>query len=103
MAVTCCLAAKALHSGRLVHRDLRLDNVVQLGPQQFVVIDLESAAWISIKPLPQEFSRVLCTCTSSTLDEAGWDIPDTACARVPVLMLCTCLILFMFLLSGRLM
>lgn len=44
MATACCRAAQLLHTAKLVHRDLRLPNVVQLGPQHYMVIDLESVA-----------------------------------------------------------
>ncbi|KAK9810814.1 hypothetical protein WJX73_009499 [Symbiochloris irregularis] len=68
LAVACCSAAEALHTRELVHRDMRMPNVVQLGPRQYCVIDLESAARISTGPLPQNFEEVLRTCTPAALD-----------------------------------
>lgn len=68
MAVACCSAAKVLHDKQLVHRDLRLPNVVQLGPRQYMVIDLESAAWASNAALPKDFQFKLRTCTVVALN-----------------------------------
>lgn len=102
MAVTCCYAARALHSKGFVHRDLRLANLVQLGPQQFIVIDLESAARISQDLLPQDFSSVLRTCTSSALDEARCGTLHLIDAHVlPSWLLGTCSLLLMASLTGR--
>ena len=59
------------HDDKLVHRDLRLPNVVQLGHQQYMVIDLESVASFAAEPLPEDFHHVLKTCTAEALDSAG--------------------------------
>lgn len=40
-----------------------------LGPQQYMVIDLESAAQVSSVPLPQDFRQKLRTCSPSALDD----------------------------------
>jgi len=71
LAVACCSAAQVLHDDKLVHRDLRLPNVVQLGHQHYMVIDLESVASSEAKPLPKNFHNVLKTCTAEALDKAG--------------------------------
>ena len=60
-----------LHDDKLVHRDLRLPNVVQLGHQHYMVIDLESVASAVAKPLPIDFHSVLKTCTAEALDDTG--------------------------------
>ena len=70
LAVACCSAAKVLHDNNLVHHDLRLPNVVQLGHEHYMVIDLESVASSAAKPLPQDFHNVLKTCTAEALDHA---------------------------------
>ncbi len=64
LAVACCSAAQVLHDNKLVHLDLRLPNVVQLGHKQYMVIDLESVASSAAKPLPKDFHNVLRTCTA---------------------------------------
>ena len=71
LAVACCSAAQVLHDDKLVHRDLRLPNVVQLGHQHYMVIDLESVASAVAKPLPIDFHNVLKTCTAEALDDTG--------------------------------
>ena len=71
LATACCTAAQILHTAKLVHRDLRLPNVVQLGPQQYMVIDLESVANEKAKRLPNNFHYVLKTCNVEALDAAG--------------------------------
>ena len=71
LAFACCSAAGILHRSHLAHRDLRLSNVVQLGPQQYMVIDLETVAWLSAEQLPQNFSQTLYTCTTAALDKGG--------------------------------
>ena len=71
LAVACCSAAQVLHDDKLVHRDLRLPNVVQLGHQHYMVIDLESVANSAAKPLPKDFHNVLTTCTAEALDNLG--------------------------------
>ena len=43
LALACCLAAKTLHAAGVVHRDLRLENVVRLDEHHWCVIDLEHA------------------------------------------------------------
>ncbi|DBB09237.1 TPA: hypothetical protein ACH3X3_007820 [Trebouxia sp. C0006] len=70
LAVACCSAAKVLHDYKLVHRDLRLPNVVQLGREHYLVIDLESVASTAAKALPQDFHNVLKTCNAEALDDA---------------------------------
>jgi len=70
LAVACCSAAQVLHDNKLVHLDLRLPNVVQLGHKQYMVIDLESVASSAAKPLPKDFHNVLRTCTAEALDNA---------------------------------
>lgn len=102
MAVTCCYAARALHARGLVHRDLRLANLVQLGPKHFTVIDLESAARVSPDSLPQDFSSFLRTCTSSALDEARFvtlqmSHPDMLQSWLPG----ACLLLLIAVLPGH--
>lgn len=69
LAVACCTAAKVLHSKGLVHRDMRLPNVVQLEALQYMVIDLESAARVSDDALPGGFERRLRTCSPAALDQ----------------------------------
>lgn len=71
MATACCTAAQVLHKVKLVHRDLRLPNVVQLGNQHYMVIDLESVAELSTSRLPEEFHCVLKTCKPEALDALG--------------------------------
>lgn len=68
MATACCSAAQVLHTVGLVHRDLRLPNVVQVGHQHYMVIDLESVADAAAGPLPDDFHLVLKTCTAEPLD-----------------------------------
>ncbi len=70
LAVACCSAAKVLHDYKLVHRDLRLPNVVQLGREHYMVIDLESVASTAAEALPQDFHNVLKTCSAEALDDA---------------------------------
>ncbi|KAK9841239.1 hypothetical protein WJX74_002390 [Apatococcus lobatus] len=72
LAVSCCQAAQTLHAKGLVHRDLRLDNVIQLGPLLYTVIDLESAARSSNSKLPQHFSSVLKSCSPAALDDGKY-------------------------------
>lgn len=70
MALACCQAAQILHSKDLVHRDLRWANIVQIGPAQYMVIDIESVATtVPLVKLPADFARVLRTCTQEALDE----------------------------------
>lgn len=71
LASPCCRTAHLLHSVKLVHRDLRMPNVVQLGHQHYMVIDLESAANLKAKCLPKNFHCVLKTCSAEALDAAG--------------------------------
>lgn len=65
-ALACCKAAAMLHAKGLVHRDMRLANIIELARRQYVVIDMESVAEASSAPLRDPF--VLKTCTPSTLD-----------------------------------
>lgn len=71
LATAVCTAAQMLHTVKLVHRDFRLPNVVQIGPQQYMVIDLESVADDVAKSLPKNFQHILKTCTAEALDAAG--------------------------------
>ncbi len=71
LASACCKAAQVLHANNLVHRDLRLPNVVQLAHHQYMVIDLESVAGLTQERLPEDFHHALKTCTSEALDAAG--------------------------------
>lgn len=74
-SVTCCHAAKILHDKQHVHRNLRVPNVVQLGPEQFTVIDLESVARVSDERLPEDFELKLRTRTPSVLNRRGCFTP----------------------------
>jgi serine/threonine protein kinase len=49
-----CEALSVLHEAGLVHRDVRLPNVVQVSQEQFVLIDLETVA-ASPFQLPEGF------------------------------------------------
>lgn len=60
-----------------MHRDLRLDNVVQLGLRQFRVIDLESVARVSEDALPEGAGLRACTPTPSTT--GGASPPSRTC------------------------
>lgn len=80
LAVACCTAAQILHAKGLVHRDLRMGNIVQRGPSQYLVIDLESVAWAVQAPLPHDFASVLRTCTPEALDDRRCDLLDWFCA-----------------------
>jgi serine/threonine protein kinase len=53
MAKNVCEALSVLHAG-LVHRDVRLPNVVQVSQEQFMLIDLERVAASPFR-LPQGF------------------------------------------------
>ncbi len=44
MAKNVCESLSVLHEAGLVHRDVRLPNVVQVSHKQFMLIDLESIA-----------------------------------------------------------
>jgi hypothetical protein len=54
MARACCQALKALHDDGIVHRDVRLANVVRLGPRQWMLIDYEHCGKAGA-PLPASF------------------------------------------------
>jgi len=54
MAKNVCEALSVLHEAGLVHRDVRLPNVVQVSQEQFMLIDLETVA-ASPFPLPEGF------------------------------------------------
>ena len=84
MASACCKAAQVLHTNKLVHRDFRLPNVVQLAHQQYMVIDLESVADVTAKRLPENFHNVLKTCNAEALDADGHFTPlsDMYCIGV---------------------
>lgn len=75
LGVACCSAAQVLHDDKLAHRDLRLPNVVQLGHQHYMMIDLESMANSAAKPLPKDFHDVLKTCTAEAVDNLGLFTP----------------------------
>lgn len=79
MASACCKAAQVLHRNKLVHRDFRLPNVVQLAHQQYMVIDLESVADVTAKRLPENFHNVLKTCNAKALDADGRFTPVLTC------------------------
>lgn len=44
LAICCCKAASLLHQAGVVHRDIRLDNVAQLGKHRYMLLDLETVA-----------------------------------------------------------
>ena len=71
LAVACCSTAQVLHDDKLVHRDLHLPNMIQLGHQHDRVIDLESVTNSAAKPLPKDFHNVRKTCTAEALDNLG--------------------------------
>jgi hypothetical protein len=54
MAKNVCEALSVLHEVGLVHRDVRLPNVVQVSQEQFMLIDLETVAAYPFR-LPQGF------------------------------------------------
>ncbi|KAH8966001.1 hypothetical protein BDL97_03G000300 [Sphagnum fallax] len=54
MAKNVCEALSVLHEAGLVHRDVRLPNVVQVSQEQFMLIDLETVAASPFR-LPQGF------------------------------------------------
>ncbi|CAM6019566.1 unnamed protein product [Sphagnum balticum] len=54
MAKNVCKALSVLHEAGLVHRDVRLPNIVQVSQEQFMLIDLETVAAYPFR-LPQGF------------------------------------------------
>ena len=56
MAASCCNAAQVLHAAGLVHRDFRIDNIVQMQPGSYMVIDLETVSKAQAGRLPAGFS-----------------------------------------------
>jgi serine/threonine protein kinase len=54
MTKNVCEALSALHDAGLVHRDVRLPNVVQVSQEQFMLIDLETVAASPFR-LPEGF------------------------------------------------
>ncbi|CAK9238755.1 unnamed protein product [Sphagnum troendelagicum] len=54
MAKNVCEALSVLHEAGLVHRDVRLPNVVQVSQEQFMLIDLETVAAYPFR-LPEGF------------------------------------------------
>ena len=56
LAICCCKAASLLHHAGVVHRDFRLDNIVQLGKQHYMLVDLEAVAAADAGALPPGFS-----------------------------------------------
>jgi hypothetical protein len=54
MAKNVCEALSVLHEAGLVHRDIRLPNVVQVSQEQFMLIDLETVAASPFR-LPEGF------------------------------------------------
>ena len=86
MASACCKAAQVLHTNKLVHRDFRLPNVVQLAHQQYMVIDLESVADVKAKRLPENFYNVLKTCNAEALDADGRFTPLSDMYSIGVLL-----------------
>ena len=55
LAICCCKAASLLHQAGVVHRDIRLDNVAQLGKHRYMLLDLETAAAANARALPSTF------------------------------------------------
>ncbi|KAL3130715.1 hypothetical protein ABBQ38_000064 [Trebouxia sp. C0009 RCD-2024] len=86
MASACCKAAQVLHTNKLVHRDFRLPNVVQLAHQQYMVIDLESVADVTAKRLPKNFHNVLKVCNAEALDADGRFTPLSDMYSIGVLL-----------------
>ena len=52
LAMCCCKAAKLLHQAGIVHSDIRLDNVAQVGKHCYMLLDLESVAAADAGALP---------------------------------------------------
>ena len=86
MASACCKAARVLHTNKLVHRDFRMPNVVQLAYQQCMVIDLESVADVAARRLPENFQNVLKTCNTEALDAHGCFTPLSDMYSIGVLL-----------------
>ncbi|DBB14133.1 TPA: hypothetical protein ACH3X3_001085 [Trebouxia sp. C0006] len=86
VASACCKAAQVLHTNKLVHRDFRLPNVVQLAHQQYMVIDLESVADVTAKRLPENFHNVLKKCNAEALDADGRFTPLSDMYSIGVLL-----------------
>lgn len=84
LATACCSAAQVLQTVGLVHRDLRLPNVVQVGHQHYMVIDLESVAGAVAEPLPAYFHFVLKACTAEALDRAHCFTAIPTCSALEV-------------------
>jgi hypothetical protein len=59
-----------LHEAGMVHRDFRFDNIVQLSPDSYMIIDLESVGDASAGRLPKGFA--LYGWDAGTLDD-GWN------------------------------
>ena len=64
LALACCKTAQVMHSCSLVHRDFRLDNVVRLSDDSWMVIDLELSSKSPTK-LPSDYTQ------------KGWDHATT--------------------------
>ena len=56
LAIRCCKAALLLHHAGVVHRDIRIDNVAQLGKHRYMLLDLETAAAARAGALSPTFS-----------------------------------------------
>ena len=68
MATACCRAAEVLHTAGVVHRNFRMANIVQLKPEVYMVIDLETVGRKVANPLPASFA--LTGWNSRTLNKA---------------------------------
>jgi serine/threonine protein kinase len=55
-AVNTCEALCVLHQAGLVHRDIRKDNLVQIGDTDYMLIDLETVADADAAALPENFA-----------------------------------------------
>ena len=68
MACACCKAAWVLHKAKIVHRDFRMANIVQLGFRAYMVIDLETVGKRKAGPIPTGFSLTGWRSTTLTAD-----------------------------------
>ncbi len=55
LAAACCNAARVLHAAGLVYRDFKMDNIVQLQPGSYMVVDLEAVRKAGAGRLPAGF------------------------------------------------
>lgn len=84
LALCCCKAALLLHQAGVVHRDVRLDNVTQLGRHRYMLIDLETVAAADAAALPPTFS--LTGWGSSTLDSHRRFTPESDMHQIGALL-----------------